>query len=316
MSTIAIRIVLTISLILAVGAVSTGSAQTATDDPALRQTIPADQGAARDGATLTTGHVDIGPRLRGDGWTFMIHDDTGDAGGVWRTFDRTVLRLTDAARREVPDDPRYGFLGVPAGTPVYIAPQTQDPEVVWIGWNTQDPEVVRRVNRGVTMTLRDVRGPGEVIVYVQSGSFGEPEELWNSARPGRSTWIDLNTHAHANWVFTQPGVYQVRLTVAADLRDGTTVTDMRDLRFAVGSATDPAEAMTARWTPDEAADGTPAADGEDGANGSSGSAWPIVLGVTGAVIVSGIAALLLSGSRAKRRARMPPTTTDEDGPGA
>ncbi len=315
MSTIAVRIVLTVSLVLVVGAASTASAQT-TDDPALRQSIPADQGASRDVATLTTGHVDIGPRLRGDGWTFMIHDDTGDAGGVWRTFDRTVFRLTDAARREVPDDPQYGFLGVPAGAAVYIAPQTQDPEIIWIGWNTQDPEVVRRVNRGVTMTLQDVRGPGEVVVYIQSGSFGEPEELWHSARPGRSAWVDLNTHAHANWVFTRPGVYQVRLTVAADLRDGSTVTDTRDLRFTVGSATEPAEAMDTEWAPDDATDGTPAPDTGDRENGGSGSAWLIVLGVSGMAIAAGITALLLNGSRAKRRARTVPTPPGHDGPDA
>ncbi len=305
-------VVMTVALLVVAAAIpaSFAVAQASTDDPALRQTIPSDQRAADDRATLAAGHVDIGPRLRGDDWTFMIHDDTGPAGGVWRTFDRTVFRLTDAARREVPDDPQYGFLGVPVGTPVYIAPQTQEPKVVWIGWNTQDPQVVRRVDRGVTMTLRDVRGPGDVIVYLQSGSFGEPEELWHSARPGRSTWVDVNTHAHANWVFTRPGVYLVRISVAADLRDGTTVTDTRDLRFAVGSATDPADAMSARWEADDTTDRTQPAAADDGDSG--GSSWAIVLGVAGAGVIAGLVALLVGGSRAKRRART--SSADDDAP--
>ena len=51
-------------------------------------------------------------------------------------------------------------------TPVHVVPQTENREVVWIGWNTQDPGVMEAIARGVTMNLLGVQGPGSVVVYL------------------------------------------------------------------------------------------------------------------------------------------------------
>lgn len=271
-------------------------------DPSLAQSIPMEQGTAAGRAVVSDGHIDLGPVLRGHRWALMLHDDSaGPHAGVWRHLDRTVLHLTDAARQTMPDGPAYAFVGAPPGSPVFVAPQTQNPEVVWIGWNTQDPEVMRRIDRGVTLTLSGIQGPGEVSVYLQSGAFGEPQELWSSRSPGRSTWVEANTHAHANWVFTRPGVYLVRLTVAATLRDGRQVTDERIARFAVGSATDPQKAMTAAWVADtESATGDTSPDADrEGSPIAPVPAVTIIL-VAAAVVLT---VMRLRSARAKRRAR-------------
>jgi surface-anchored protein len=86
------------------------------------------------------------------------------------------------------------------------------------------------------------------VTYLQSGSFEEPEVLWTSAKDARQDFfVDVNTHTHANWVFTEPGVYLVRVSAIADLVDGGTATDTQVLRFAVGDGTSPQEALSATW---------------------------------------------------------------------
>ena len=41
---------------------------------------------------------------------------------------------------------------------------------------------------------------------------------------------------HTNWVFTAPGEYLLKVTASAELSDGSTVTDTRYLKFAVGDS--------------------------------------------------------------------------------
>jgi surface-anchored protein len=166
------------------------------------------------------------------------------------------MSVSDAARLTVPDDPAYAFVGAQVGEPVWVVPQTQNPDVVWVGWNTQDPQVMEAIDRGITLALTGTQGPGVVTTYLQSGSFGEPQVLFDSRIPGaQPVWVDVNTHTHANWVFTAPGVYLLRLEASAELVDGTTVSDTALMRFAVGGATSPQEALAAVWVQDGAESG-------------------------------------------------------------
>ncbi|XVU28779.1 choice-of-anchor M domain-containing protein [Actinoplanes sp. CA-054009] len=214
-------------------------------------TIPppaADQAQARGDAVLDSGHVDIGPRFRDGRWTVQIHDDHR-VPSVWRDPAEAVLRVRDAARQAVPDDEAYAFLGEKAGAQVYVVPQTEKAGVVWIGWNTQDPGVLQAIDRGVTMSLRGVQGPGNVTVFLQSGNLGAPQVLWSSAKAyPQPLWVETNTHTHANWVFGRPGTYLLALDISADLTDGSTASATTILRLAVGDATDPGEARAAAFT--------------------------------------------------------------------
>ncbi|MDA0136278.1 choice-of-anchor M domain-containing protein [Solirubrobacter deserti] len=239
---------------------------------------------------ISTGHVDIGPRFVDDRWTLQVYDDP-----TWRDADSTVLQVTDDALLTVPDDPAYAFLPAKPGSDVYVIPQTQNPDVVWLGWNTQDPEVMETIDRGVTMTLTGVQGPGELTVYLQSGDFEQPQVLWP-----KPIWVDVNTHTHANWVFTEPGVYLVQLKLEADLIDGRTVSDTRELRFAVGSGTSPEDARAATWRPVKAA-ATPA---RAGTAEESGGVSTGVLIAAGALLLAAASGLVVARGRgAKRRAR-------------
>ena len=305
------------------------------DDPNLDQTLD-DLPVVQGERVLNAGHVDMGPKFVDGQWRFLIHDDAAradaNASSVWRYPEQTVLHVLDQAELTVPDDQAYEFIGAAPGEPVWVIPQTQNPEVVWLGWNTQDPEVMSTIDRGITLSLTGVQGPGIATVYLQSGSFGEPQLLWDSrVADAQPSWVDVNTHTHANWVFTEPGVYLLRLQADADLVDGTSVSDTQYIRVAVGTDTDPADALAATWEgdaepePDAGADSdaqdgdvveTPAAAPEADAN----PLVPILITVivlVAAGLVVGFTVAIVRGNRAKKRilaarASAPPEDSADD----
>ena len=251
------------SLAVGIIALALGTAPArAADDPALDQTVAADEEASTESTVIGTGHVDIGPRMVDGQWSVALRDDSG-AHPVWRDPDRTVLRVTDAALMDAPTDPAYDFMGGRAGERWYVVPQTQNPDVVWLGWNTQDPGVTRTVQRGATMSIGPVSGPGRAWMFLQNGTFGKPRLLVDGqSGQAQDVWVDASTHVHANWVFTAPGVYTAALTFSARTTDGQQLSASTTLRFAVGSQTSADEAFAA----------APAAAAEAGATGSAGSA--------------------------------------------
>lgn len=223
------------------------------------------------------------------------------------------MHVLDQGILTVPDDPAYEFLGAEPGTDVWVVPQTQNPEVVWLGWNTQDPEVMASIDRGVTIELTGLEGPGELTVYLQSGTFGEPQLLWDSrSEEPQPIWVDVNTHTHANWVFTEPGVHLVQLRVEADLLDGTTVSDTQEFRLAIGSTTDPQDAFAAAWAggePEAPEENTneqadqPTTDPADAGEENSGnSVSPLLIGGIGIAVLILVAAVI-GGVTQQRRVR-------------
>ncbi|RUR03545.1 choice-of-anchor M domain-containing protein [Labedella endophytica] len=305
---------LTRSLLVATTAallLSATSAQAATDDD-LDQTIDPDQAQGTGQVVRDRGHVDFGPTLATGAWAVQLHDDT-ETPKYWRDVDDVVLRVNDASMLEVPDDEAYDFLGQEAGSEVYVIPQTQKTDVIWVGWNTQEPGVLEIMNLGTTLSVLGVDGPGDVSVYLQSGNFGDPEPLWSTSQPfPQQSWIEVNTHTHANWVFSDPGVYLVDIRFDADLIDGTTESAEATLRFAVGDETNADDAFDAVSTVDEAAAGdeavpAPAEEESDASGADTASGIPtavVVSAVVGAVtlaLVIAVIVMLTATRRAKQR---------------
>lgn len=203
---------------------------------ALTQTLSAEQPVASGRTEISAGHVDMGPRFNNGKFELMLHDDHGET-PVWRSLNEVIYRGSDKAILEVPNDPRYSFVGAPAGSKVYVIPQTETKGVIWPGWNTQDPQLVSKLNRGVNLTLEQVSGPGTFSLYLENGNFSAPQVLWSSTKSEpQKLWVEKNTHTHANWVFTAPGEYLLKVTASAELSDGSTVSDTRYLKFAVGDS--------------------------------------------------------------------------------
>ncbi|WP_434444332.1 choice-of-anchor M domain-containing protein [Lentzea sp. E54] len=161
------------------------------------------------------GHVDLVTVLLENG--ALVVRGKSDSG----PFDpaATTLNVTDAAKRPAPSSPAYSFLGVPGGTPIHVIPQTFQPDVLWAGWNTESVPRGALADNVVDLTLRAARGPGRVEVYV-SGTDG-PERVFSSHDPAvRTARVAVPTHAHANWAFTAPGVYELEFQASATSASG------------------------------------------------------------------------------------------------
>ena len=194
-------------------------------------------------AVIEAGHVDLGPRLIGGKLTVSLRDDSA-ASPVWRDPNKTVLRVREGALIQVPQGEDYKFLA--DSKRVYVLPQTQKTQLVWLGWNTQDPAVTKLIQGGVNMRIEQVKGPGRSWLILQEGTFGKPKVLADSAASAQDIWVDTNTHVHANWIFSKPGIYLVKVSFKATGVDGKTYQATTTLRFAVGDATSTTNALKAQ----------------------------------------------------------------------
>ena len=245
-------------------------------DPDLAQSVSAHEEWRGDASEIAVGHVDLGPRLIDGQWRAGLRHDA-ESGAVWRDPNQTVLRVSDAAVMTAPDSADYPFLADVAGKPVYVVPQTQNPGVVWLGWNTQDPAVTATIDRGLTMRVGPVSGPGRAWLFLQSGTFGKPLLLADSGAAPGDVWIDSGTHVHANWAFSVPGTYTATVTFLGTTTAGEAVAASTTLRFAVGDAASASEALAMAAPVAAPADGASAsssASSSGAAPAASGAADP------------------------------------------
>ncbi|WP_418969494.1 TIGR03773 family transporter-associated surface protein [Alloscardovia omnicolens] len=192
---------------------------------------------------LQKGHADFGPTLSEGSWRLKIRDDTGST-PVWRNPADVVMEVSEKAVIAMPQDSRYSFIGAQAGQKLYVIPQTQNPDVMWLGWNTQENQVVSELRDGAHLSLDKVEGPGKVHVYLENGNLQAPQQLWSSdAAMPQKTWIEANTHTHANWVFSKKGIYHLTFTASGTLKNGQTVSHTATLNFAVGAGVNAQDAL-------------------------------------------------------------------------
>ena len=276
-------------------------------DPDLAQSVAAHEEWSNEASEISAGHVDLGPRLIDGQWRAGLRHDA-ESGAVWRDPNQTVLRVNDAAIMTAPNSADYPFLADVAGKPVHVIPQTQNPSVVWLGWNTQDPAVTATIDRGLTMRVGPVSGPGRAWLFLQSGTFGKPLLLADSGAAPGDVWIDSGTHVHANWAFSQPGTYTATVTFLGTTTAGEAVNASTTLRFAVGDAASASEALAmAAPAASGSGSGAPAAGTSQGPGSSESTSsspegglpdWAFL-----AIIVSVALSLLVIGALVVARSR-------------
>ena len=262
----------------------------------LAQVVSADEEIAAPGteATVDHGHVDLGLQVIDGQAQFMARDDSGEK-PVWRELDDVVFNVGDNAQLTLPEDEAFSFVGADPGEQVWVVPQTELAEVPWLGWNTQAPSLADNVDRGLTMDYLGHQGPGEFSLFLQNGGFEPPQLLWStkdSATDG--FWVDLGTHTHANWVFTEPGIHQVRVRMTGDgigESAGSEVSAEATLTFAVGEGADLSEAQATVW--DETAESS------GSTSGASQAAIPVWVWALAGIGILVLVAALVAVVRAK-----------------
>ena len=205
----------------------------------LDQTVSDSEATSPDQVLFNSGHMDMGPRVVAGKWRLQIRDDSAKK-PVWRDMDNTVVTVKDNALLKVPNNSKYNFIGEKPGTKVWVLPQAEKAGIPWPGWNTQHPGALKAMTKGANFTLDRVSGPGSLIMFLENGALENPQVLWDSKKKERqNVFAEANSHTHANWVFTKPGIYFVQVTSSATTKSGKMVKDTEILRFAVGTATDP-----------------------------------------------------------------------------
>ena len=156
----------------------------------------------------TEGHFDLGPAIENGQLVARVKDDRS-APAQWVDPASLTFALGDAARITAPDE--TSFVATP-GSQVWLISSTQVPGVPWLGMNSQRDEIVNGTTGGVNFTLDSVDGPGRVAVF-NSGSLGGGvgEHVFDGA--GSTYTLPPNTHAHQNWLFTEPGTYTLTLSM-------------------------------------------------------------------------------------------------------
>jgi putative ABC transporter-associated repeat protein len=133
------------------------------------------------------------------------------------------LRDTPDTQVQVPEDDTYRFLGAP-GVPVWLAPETQNPAVLWPGFDTESLTPGAFAGDTVDFHLRGVQGPGTVEVF-SFNPDGTPARLFSGTDPTYTTYtLQVGVHVHTNWAFTALGWYTLTFEATASTLAGDKVT--------------------------------------------------------------------------------------------
>ena len=161
----------------------------------------------------------------------------------------------EGARFARPPGAQWDFTGVDSGDPLWILTQS-DNSIAWPGFennhgegivasfSSSDPRVGSTPRPWIPIHLNDVRyiGRGAGHFALWQAAFGS-QTVWASTADGGITEDDVffsleNGHDHANWGFSDLGVYIVELSARAYLASGMslpTQSDPMPVVFAVGN---------------------------------------------------------------------------------
>ncbi len=149
-------------------------------------------------------------------------------------LDEVVIRGLPEALTVIPDLEAFAFLGS-AGLSVYILPQEETEGLIFLGIAGDEIPMDVFSENNVSLSLTGVSGPGDVFLY-SVDALGTPTVYFNSANGVDSSDVfpvAVGGHAHQNWAFSAPGVYEVMLQASGILASDSSevVSEIVTLRF-------------------------------------------------------------------------------------
>ena len=190
--------------------------------------------------TLDTGDTDIGIGYE-DAWDLHVHKEEAPNAGEYEP-DEVFLQINANALTTVPAGSQWSFLGN-AGDPVWVLPQIENPNLLFLGLATEEIADGIFLNNEVTLSLRGVSGPGYFSVYTVS--LGTPTVLMNSEdgiSAGGSIVLPTGTHQHFNYGFTAPGSYTVSFEASGTLVAGSQFTQSGSVDYSFVVVPEPSTA--------------------------------------------------------------------------
>ncbi|TVX82628.1 TIGR03773 family transporter-associated surface protein [Corynebacterium sp. NML180780] len=160
--------------------------------------------------SLDTGHIDaFAVRPDGDGIALSLQEDVTGSHVQHAPEDVTLVVGEQAYTADT-----ESVDGI--GAPGYLLPQTQQSDLIWPGWDTQ--ALAGAGISDIDIEFLDVSGPGEVYLFQAQGLGGVGPVLDDATlalNAGATIHQDTPAHAHANWLFTEPGTYTMRVVAHA-----------------------------------------------------------------------------------------------------
>lgn len=198
--------------------------------PAPPAPTPAAPAECQPPVTLDHGHIDAFTVSAGGGLAVLqiLEDVTGHR--VLREAETVLLRVKESAYSSIP--------GLPGGPAGYVLPLAQHPNLIWPGWDTNRTTASGYTDVSINVTAVD--GPGRVYLYTSQGAFGGWRPILTHggyAFPG-TIHEPGPAHTHAQWVFSQKGVYVLTAhAVATNPNTGASLTTAsHSYVFQVGDA--------------------------------------------------------------------------------
>ncbi|MBO3731860.1 choice-of-anchor M domain-containing protein [Glycomyces niveus] len=110
-----------------------------------------------------------------------------------------------------------------AGDKLWWLPSSQQQGVLFPGWNSDIPAGTFR-DDALDLEFTDFSGPGDLLMFIPGDGI-EPTVLYADTADGLPDTIATRskTHAHADWLFSAPGVYTLTWQAEGVLADGTPV---------------------------------------------------------------------------------------------
>ncbi len=171
-----------------------------------------------DAAVYSSGHADFGVAYEERELHLHFHAEGATIDGVDgddEEYDASeiVTLVSTAAMVTLTAD--FPALGAVAGQNVWVLPEQENPVLPFLGLATEELAAAEWGN--ITFTLGSVTSPsgaGHFAVW-QVGSMGALLLHMSTADPGPDLFVmQAGTHSHHNYGFSEPGIWEIELTVS------------------------------------------------------------------------------------------------------
>ncbi len=179
------------------------------------------------GAALiySTGHADLAVGYEDGAFDFHFHAEGGTIDGVdvddqEYEAGEIITLVSTAAMVTLASD--FPALDAGPGQTVWVLPETENFQLPFLGLATDELSASQWGN--ITFTVGEVNSPsgtGHFALW-QTGSFGDIILHMSTADASANNFFETpaDTHSHHNYGFSEPGNWEIELTVS-----GTHVTD-------------------------------------------------------------------------------------------
>ena len=216
---------------------------------------------------LDQGHIDaFNVTADGGELTLDLKEDATGSHVRRAPEDVELVVGQDAYTERTAEIPEIGKAG-------YMLPQTQRSDLIWPGWDTQGARDIGAID----LEFVEVTGPGEVYLF-QTGSFGSLDPVLD----GGSTRLETGSviaqeepaHVHANWLFTEPGTYEMRVVATGGGVSSNEATYTWIVGDGEAAPAAPAQATTSEASATSAAPAAPAAPASKASTSSASKQAP------------------------------------------